>query len=56
MFEKRSESGYRHVLDGIERKMLVHGDKTLMTDLLLRKGAVLPRHAQALAKPAAEAP
>src|ERR1039458_3071766 len=45
MFEKRSDRGYRPALDGIERKTLVHGEKTLMTEFLLRKGAVLPRHA-----------
>jgi quercetin dioxygenase-like cupin family protein len=44
MFEKRSGSGYRPALDGIERKTLVHDEKTLMTEFLLRKGAVLPRH------------
>jgi quercetin dioxygenase-like cupin family protein len=45
MFEKRSDSDYRPALDGIERKTLVHGDRTLMTEFLLCKGAVLPRHA-----------
>lgn len=45
MFAKRSGVGYRPVLDGIERKTLVYGDKTLMTEFALRKGAVLPRHA-----------
>jgi len=45
MFEKRSQSGYLPVLDGIVRKTLVHGQKTLMTEFLLRKGAVLPKHA-----------
>ena len=45
MFAKQSESGYRPALEGIERKTLVHGDKTLMTEFRLRKGAVLPRHA-----------
>lgn len=45
MFSKRSDSGYRPALDGIERKTLVHGDRTLMTEFLLCKGAVLPRHA-----------
>ena len=44
MFEKRCGSGYRPALDGIERKTLVHGEKTLMTEFRLRKGAVLPRH------------
>ena len=45
MFEKRSESGYRPALDGIERKTLAHGERTLMTEFRLRQGAVLPRHA-----------
>jgi quercetin dioxygenase-like cupin family protein len=45
MFEKRSEKGYRLALDGVERKTLVYGDKTLMTEFRLRKGAALPRHA-----------
>jgi quercetin dioxygenase-like cupin family protein len=43
MFEKRSGSGYRPVLGGIERKTLVHGEKTLMTEFRMHKGAVLPR-------------
>jgi quercetin dioxygenase-like cupin family protein len=38
-------SGYGPALNGIERKTLVYGDGTLMTEFLLRKGAVLPRHA-----------
>jgi len=45
MFEKRSENGYRPALTGIERKTLVYGEQTLMTEFRLRKGAVLPRHA-----------
>jgi quercetin dioxygenase-like cupin family protein len=45
MFNKRSESGYQPVLEGIERKTLVHGDRTLMTEFRLRQGSVLPRHA-----------
>ena len=44
MFEKRSDKGYRPVLDGIERKTLVYGEETLMTEFRLRKDAVLPRH------------
>jgi quercetin dioxygenase-like cupin family protein len=44
MFEKRSDRGYRPTLEGIERKTLVHGEKTLMTEFRMRKGAVLPRH------------
>jgi quercetin dioxygenase-like cupin family protein len=44
MFEKRSHNGYLPVLDGMERKTLVHGQNTLMTEFRLRQGAVLPRH------------
>jgi quercetin dioxygenase-like cupin family protein len=43
MFEKRSDRGYCPVLAGIERKTLVCGEKTLLTEFRLRKGAVLPR-------------
>ena len=45
MFEKRDDTGYHPALDGVERKTLVHGSKTLMTEFRLRKGAILPRHA-----------
>ena len=45
MFQKQSESGYEPALEGIERKTLVHGDQTLMTEFRLRAGSVLPRHA-----------
>ena len=45
MFTKRSDSGYDPALDGIERKTLVHGGQTLMTEFRLRRGSVLPRHA-----------
>ena len=45
MFEKHSESGFCPMVEGIERKTLVHGDKTLMTKFLLRKGSIVPRHA-----------
>ncbi len=44
MFERRSNAGYRPALEGIERKTLVHGQQTLMTEFRLRKGAVLPLH------------
>ena len=44
MFERHSESGYHLALMGIEQKTLVYGEKTLMTEFLLRKGSNLPRH------------
>jgi len=44
MFKRHSDSGYRLALKGIEQKTLVYGEKTLMTEFLLRKGSTLPRH------------
>jgi quercetin dioxygenase-like cupin family protein len=44
MFEKQSDEGYRRPVDGIEQKTLVHGDKTLMVEFRLQKGAALPLH------------
>ncbi len=45
MFEKQSTTGYKLALEGIRQKTLAYGDKTLMVEFLLQKGAVLPRHA-----------
>jgi len=44
MFSKANDAGYLRAFAGIERKTLVHGDKTLMTEFRLRKGALLPSH------------
>ena len=44
MFAKKCESGYLMVAPGIRRKTLVYGDKTLMTEFLLEKGADLAHH------------
>lgn len=44
MFQKGSPTGYREVLDQIHQKTLVHGEKTLMAEFRLDKGASLPRH------------
>lgn len=45
MFQMKSNDGYTEVMSGIEIKTLVHGDKTLMTEFLLKAGGTLPRHA-----------
>ena len=45
MFIKKSPQDYREVLDGIELKTLVYGDKTLTTEFRLKKGCTLPDHA-----------
>jgi quercetin dioxygenase-like cupin family protein len=45
MFEKQSEVGYMRALEGIEQKTLVYGEKTLMVEFRLHRGAMLPLHA-----------
>jgi quercetin dioxygenase-like cupin family protein len=44
VFEKCSDDGYRNPLSGVEQKTLVHGEKTLMVEFRLEKGAALPVH------------
>jgi len=41
---KASREGYIKVADGIERKTLVYGEKTLLTEFRLEKGKRLPFH------------
>lgn len=41
---KASKEGYIKALDGIERKTLVHGQRTLLTEFRLEGGRVLPMH------------
>jgi quercetin dioxygenase-like cupin family protein len=45
MFNKRSDNGYKQVLDGIRLKTLVYGEKTLIAEFHLEKGAQIPSHA-----------
>lgn len=44
MFEKRKPGGQTEIVKGIHLKTLVYGDKTLMTQVLLKKGAFIPTH------------
>ncbi|MCW8859336.1 MAG: cupin domain-containing protein [Deltaproteobacteria bacterium] len=44
MFLKKSFAGYLPAIDKIDMKTLVYGEKTLMSEFHLRKGALLPRH------------
>lgn len=44
MFAAKSNQGYLSVVEGIQRKTLVYGENTLMTEFLLEKGKVLPEH------------
>jgi quercetin dioxygenase-like cupin family protein len=45
MFQKGSDEGYETVFDGVTRKTLAFGARTLMTEFRLRRGSALPRHA-----------
>jgi len=44
MFRKNAAAGYKNASDKIRWKTLVHGEKTLLTEFRLEKGAVLPKH------------
>jgi quercetin dioxygenase-like cupin family protein len=44
MFATANSSGYQPALPGIERKTLVHGERTLMTEFRMHKGSTLPVH------------
>ncbi len=44
MFDKQTPNGYRQVLDKITMKTRAYGEKTLMSEFRLEKGAQLPRH------------
>ncbi len=44
MFNKSSKNGYSIPLEGIERKTLVYGEKTLMSEFRLKKGSIVPLH------------
>ena len=42
MYNRCSKEGFKSVLDKISMKTLVHGEKTLMVEFRLTKGADLP--------------
>lgn len=44
MFYKRNPNGYELVLEGVEKKTLVYGENTLLTEFRLSAGSVLPGH------------
>ena len=44
MFYKKNNNGYQSPLAGVEQKTLVYGEKTLMTEFLLKAGSDLPIH------------
>ena len=44
MFTKHSSEGFIHALPGIDRKTLVHGERTLLSEFHMAKGSQLPLH------------
>jgi quercetin dioxygenase-like cupin family protein len=44
MFKKRDISGYKNPMEKITFKTLVYGEKTLLAEFRLEKGALLPKH------------
>ena len=44
MYQAKNDEGFKHVLDKIAMKTLVHGEKTLMVEFRLEHGADLPCH------------
>lgn len=44
MFYKHTQDGYKPILEGINIKTLVYGEKTLFSEFRMEKGRMLPRH------------
>lgn len=44
MFGKKTDQGYTELIDGIRIKTVVYGNKSLMSEFLLREGCELPLH------------
>ena len=44
MYRQGNENDYKDVLEKIQKKTLVYGDRTLMAEFRLEHGAELPRH------------
>ncbi len=45
MFRVADDTGWVSALPGVERRTLVHGAVTLLTEFRMQRGAALPRHA-----------
>ena len=45
MFHKWNDRGYQRAVEGVTRKTLVHGERTLFTEFHLEAGHILPCHA-----------
>lgn len=43
-FKSKDEQGYITMIEGVQRKTLLYGQKTLMSEFILKQGASLPLH------------
>jgi len=44
MIRSPDAEGYKEVMTGVRLKTLVHGERTLLTEVRFKKGAVVPEH------------
>ena len=44
MFYKKDDSGFKEPFEGIKRKTLTYGEKTLLFEFRTKKGAILAEH------------
>jgi unsaturated pyranuronate lyase len=44
MFKKSADNSYKEVLPGIQITTTVYGEKTLMTEFIMKAGSALPSH------------
>jgi quercetin dioxygenase-like cupin family protein len=44
MFHRNGTEGFQRILDGIEVKTLVYGEKMLLSEFHMKKGSKLPAH------------
>ena len=44
MINTASPDGYKELIDGVFLRTLVYGDRTLMTEVKLKRGSVVPAH------------
>jgi quercetin dioxygenase-like cupin family protein len=44
MFYQKTDSGYKEPMKGVRLKALVHGDKTMLAEFVMRKGKSVPSH------------
>lgn len=44
MFSKKNTEGYKEITDGIKMKPLVHGSKSLLTEIVFEKDSFIETH------------